>query len=111
MVTCPLQQTVSKLTKKWLLITLNQIDIHGIVNFNVLLKEIEGITPKALSISLKELQAMGLIKRKIMQGYPPKVVYELTKQGKELRKSILPFLHWVASYTKHYDCPMLIERN
>jgi len=67
------------------------------LRFNDLAKELEGISPKTLSDTLKELQAQGLIKRESFAEIPPRVEYSLTKDGVELRKSIIPLLRWAAT--------------
>lgn len=50
-----------------------------------------------LSDTLKELRAEGLIKREAFAEIPPRVEYSLTKDGIDLRKSIVPLLEWAAT--------------
>ncbi len=54
------------------------------------------MSPKTLSDTLKELRAEGLIKRESFAEIPPRVEYSLTKDGIDLRKSIIPLLEWAA---------------
>ena len=61
------------------------------------MEALSGISPKTLSDTLKELQAEGLIKRESFAEIPPRVEYSLTKDGAELRKSIIPLLEWTAN--------------
>ncbi len=61
------------------------------------MQTLNGISPKTLSDTLKELQAEQLIKRESFAEIPPRVEYSLTKDGVELRKSIIPLLEWTAN--------------
>ena len=61
------------------------------------METLQGISPKTLSDTLKGLQAEGLIKREAFAEIPPRVEYSLTKDGTELRKSIIPLLKWTAN--------------
>jgi DNA-binding HxlR family transcriptional regulator len=58
---------------------------------------LQGISPKTLSDTLKDLQTEGLIDRESFAEIPPRVEYSLTKDGAELRKSIIPLLEWTAN--------------
>jgi len=46
---------------------------------------------------LKKLEAEDLVKRESFNEIPPRVEYALTKDGKELRKAILPLLKWAVN--------------
>jgi len=61
------------------------------------MEELRGISPKTLSDTLKELQKESLIKREGFAEIPPRVEYSLTKDGLELRNSIIPLLKWAAT--------------
>jgi DNA-binding HxlR family transcriptional regulator len=61
------------------------------------METLNGISPKTLSDTLKGLQTEGLIIRESFAEIPPRVEYSLTKDGAELRKSIIPLLKWTAN--------------
>jgi len=94
---CPLEGVIDVISKKWALLIINALGNCGRLRFNDLTKELEGISPKTLSDTLKELQAQGLIKRESFAEIPPRVEYSLTEDGVELRKSIMPLLRWAAT--------------
>ena len=50
-----------------------------------------------LAVTLKALEADGLVKRTVYPQIPPKVEYELTKRG----KSLLPHLHSLVNWAKN----------
>ncbi len=54
----------------------------GGIRFSELISRLRPITPRALSEELKLLSFEGYIKRKIVDGYPPATIYELTPKSK-----------------------------
>jgi DNA-binding HxlR family transcriptional regulator len=46
----------------------------------------KGISPKTLSLRLRELEKNDIVKRKVYPEVPPKVEYSLTDKGKKLEK-------------------------
>jgi DNA-binding HxlR family transcriptional regulator len=61
----------------------------GILRYGELKKIVEGITPKMLTQTLKELEVDELISRKAYPEVPPRVEYALTETGEEL----IPFIN------------------
>jgi DNA-binding HxlR family transcriptional regulator len=61
----------------------------SVLRYGELKRNIEGITPKMLTQTLKELEADDLISRKVYLEVPPKVEYKLTGTGNEL----IPFIN------------------
>ena len=94
---CPLKGIIDVISKKWALLIVNALGNHGTLRFNDLMEELEGISPKTLSDTLKVLQAEGLIRRESFAEIPPRVEYSLTHDGVELRRSIMPLLRWAAT--------------
>jgi DNA-binding HxlR family transcriptional regulator len=91
---CPLEGIMHMISKKWAILIINAIGIYGRLRFNRLIEELHGISPKTLSDRLKELQIEGLIERESFAEIPPRVEYSLTKDGVELRESVIPLLTW-----------------
>jgi len=94
---CPLKGVIDLISKKWALLIINALGNCGKLRFNKIMETLNGISPKTLSDTLKELQAEGLINRESFAEIPPRVEYSLTKDGIELRKSIIPLLEWTAN--------------
>ena len=80
---CPVHRAVDIIGGKWTLLILHQLCVtpHG---FNELLRGIEGINPRALSLRLKDLAEHGLILKDV-QASPVRVEYALTKEGAKLK--------------------------
>ncbi|RZJ33267.1 MAG: transcriptional regulator [Flavobacterium sp.] len=56
----------------------------GVLRYGELKRLVEGITPKMLTQTLKELELDGLVHRKVYLEVPPKVEYSLSESGFEL---------------------------
>ena len=94
---CPLKGIIDLISKKWALLIINALGNCGKLRFNKIMETLNGISPKTLSDTLKDLQNEGLIKRESFAEIPPRVEYSLTNDGTELRKSIIPLLEWTAN--------------
>lgn len=58
------------------------------IRFGDLKVEMEEMSSSTLTIRLSELEGAGLVHRQIFNEIPPRVEYTLTKQGKDLRKTL-----------------------
>jgi DNA-binding HxlR family transcriptional regulator len=66
----------------------------GLQRYGELKRAVIGVTPKMLTQTLKELEADGLISRKVYREVPPRVEYTLTATGREL----IPFIGQLRSW-------------
>jgi len=94
---CPLEGVIDVISKKWTLLIINTIGNYERLRFNRLMEELNGISPKTLSDTLKVLEVEGIVKRTSFAEIPPRVEYTLTKDGTDLRKAIMPLLMWAAT--------------
>jgi DNA-binding HxlR family transcriptional regulator len=94
---CPLEGIIDVISKKWALLIINAIGNYGSLRFNKLLDELDGISPKTLADTLKQLQHEQLLKRESFAEIPPRVEYSLTEDGQGLRKAVVPILRWAAT--------------
>jgi DNA-binding HxlR family transcriptional regulator len=103
---CPIKGIIDVISKKWALFIVNALGNRGRLRFNDLMKELEGVSPKTLSDTLKDLQTEKLIKRESFAEIPPRVEYSLTQEGAELREAIIPLLKWSATrnHVQNYRC-------
>jgi DNA-binding HxlR family transcriptional regulator len=99
---CPIRQVVSKFGDKWSLLVLYTLNESktGVMRFNELRHEMTDCSQKMLSATLKNLETMKLISRKVYPEVPPRVEYQLTDTG----KSLMPFLTQLIGWAKdHFD--------
>ena len=80
--------TLSLINGKYKMTILYTLMEFGVVRFNEMKKYIGGISFKALSTTLKELESDRLVHREEYPQIPPKVEYSLTERG----KSLIPIL-------------------
>jgi DNA-binding HxlR family transcriptional regulator len=63
--------------------------LRGNTQFNRFMDNIEGISPKVLTERLRELERLGIIRRRIVSEYPVRVEYSLTDVGKGFEPVLL----------------------
>jgi DNA-binding HxlR family transcriptional regulator len=93
---CPLFGILDVIAKKWALLIIAILGNEGEKGFNELKKELGCISPKPLSDTLKNLEKIGLVDKKVLKTSPPTVKYSLTSDGRELREHLIPMLVWVS---------------
>lgn len=91
---CPVRNVLDRIGDKWSLLVLMVLEDGGVLRFHELDSYITNISQKMLSVTLKSLEADGLVKRTVYAQIPPKVEYELTLAG----KSLLPHLHGLTQW-------------
>ena len=98
---CPIRASLGVLGKKWTLLVLRDIGILGIDRFNRILDSLPGLTPRVLSMRLRELEKEGFIECIEKEKSPMVVRWTLTEKGRD----ILPiFLQYTAFGSKwHAD--------
>jgi DNA-binding HxlR family transcriptional regulator len=89
---CPIKTTLGILGKKWTMLVMRDIGILGVDRFNRLLDSIPGLTPRVLSMRLKELEKEGFIQR-IKEGKKSSMVVRwiLTEKGRDALPILLQF--------------------
>jgi DNA-binding HxlR family transcriptional regulator len=85
---CPIETTFRIIGKRWTVLIIKEL-LMGHTQFNRFIENIEGITPKVLTERLRELEHLGIIKRRIVSDYPVRVEYSLTDLGRELESVLL----------------------
>jgi DNA-binding HxlR family transcriptional regulator len=85
---CPIETTFKIIGKKWTVLIIREM-FRGTTQFNRFLENIDGVTPKVLTQLLRELEKLGIIKRRIVSEYPIRVEYGLTDLGKAFEPMLL----------------------
>jgi|SRR5215831_8404434 len=94
---CPIETTFKIVGKRWTVLIIREI-LRGNTQFNRFMDNIEGISPKVLTERLRELEQVGIIRRRIVTEYPVRVEYSLTEMGKGFE----PVLLSAASFSMKY---------
>ncbi len=90
---CGVHKAVDLIGSKWMLLILYNLCTTP-KGFNELLRLIDGISPKVLSLRLKELTESGLITKTVFPTNPPTVEYRMTQKGTELKSIIHSLGDW-----------------
>ncbi|RMH80371.1 MAG: transcriptional regulator [Acidobacteria bacterium] len=97
---CPIEVVIQLISGKWKLYILKNLT-NGKKRFSELQRAIPGITQRMLSKQLRELEAAGLIKRRVYPVIPPMVEYELTEIGKSLDVIFDSMHRWGVEYLEY----------
>ena len=77
------RQAADLLERRWQL-SIIYAALTGALRFTEFADAVAGISPRMLSERLRDLEAAGLIERKVIPSSPPKVEYRLTSRGRQL---------------------------
>ena len=91
---CPVRNVLDRFGDKWSILVILILNQEENVRFNQLHKTIGAISQKMLTVTLKNLQADGLIVRQAYLEIPPRVEYKLTDLGKSLVPHITNLTQW-----------------
>ncbi len=92
--TCPVRNVIDRIGDKWSVLVLLLLEEAEVMRFSEIQKTIQTISQKMLAVTLKALEADGLVDRTVYPQIPPKVEYKLTTRG----KSLLPHLHSLVNW-------------
>lgn len=92
--TCPVRNVIDRIGGKWAVLVLMILEDGSVLRFNEIYKCIKTISQKMLTVTLKTLEADGLINRTVYPQIPPKVEYKLTPRGKSLIPHLQALIIW-----------------
>ncbi len=96
---CPVATTVRLIGSKWKLLILRNLMVRP-WRFNELRRDLEGISQKVLTDSLRALEEDGIITRTVYPEVPPRVEYALSPLGESMRPILDAMEEWGTNYKK-----------
>jgi DNA-binding HxlR family transcriptional regulator len=90
---CPMEAALDVVGGKWKGIILFRLD-EGTKRFNELSRLLCKITARSLTKQLRELEADGLITRKVYAEVPPRVEYSLAQKGRDVLPALALLKDW-----------------
>jgi DNA-binding HxlR family transcriptional regulator len=106
---CPTRLVLNRIADKWTVLVVILLQ-DGTKRFSHLQREIDGISQKMLTQTLRGLERDGLVTRKVYATVPPKVEYALTPLGHTLKDMLYAIKTWseanikeVLTAQKSYD--------
>ncbi|WP_423127163.1 winged helix-turn-helix transcriptional regulator [Gaoshiqia sp. Z1-71] len=91
---CPVRNVLDRFGDKWSILLLMVLDEAGVMRFKDLSASINDISQKMLTVTLRTLEADGLVLRTLYPEIPPRVEYRLTELGKSLLPHIKSLTNW-----------------
>jgi DNA-binding HxlR family transcriptional regulator len=89
------REVLNRVGDKWSVLIVGTLGA-GPRRFSDLRRSIEGISQRMLTLTLRGLERDGLVKRTVFPTIPPRVDYELTKQGLTLLEPIQALSDWAS---------------
>ena len=94
---CPVATTVQLIGSKWKLLIMRNL-LERPWRFNELKKDLDGISQKVLTDSLRSMEADGIITRTVYPEVPPRVEYALSDIGESMRPILTAMQKWGEDY-------------
>ena len=95
----------SRLNDKWTVVVLWRIasGTGRRARFSTLKNQVDGITQRMLTLTLRSMERDGLVLRHLFAEVPPRVEYELTEMGAGLLTALVPINRWIQQNLSHID--------
>lgn len=91
--TCPVEGALNLIDGKWKVVILYKL-MQGTLRFNEIRRRLPNVTQRMLTTQLRQLEADGLILRKVYPEVPPRVEYSLSPRGRSLEPVIMALKAW-----------------
>ena len=91
------REMVTRFADKWSLWTMAVLAEAGEpLRFTRVMEQVEGVSQKSLTKTLRALERDGLLTREVFAEVPPRVEYQITDIGVEMLEHVAPLWIWVA---------------
>ena len=97
MPSCPVATTLQLIGSKWKILIMRNL-MSRPWRFNELKKDLEGVSQKVLTDSLRSMEEDGIVIRTVYPEVPPRVEYSLTELGKSLKPILDSMQAWGEAY-------------
>jgi DNA-binding HxlR family transcriptional regulator len=94
---CELRNILDRIADKWSLLVICVL-ADGVRRFSELRREIDGISQRMLTLTLRQLEREGLVTRTVFPVVPPRVDYELTPLGSTLLDTFQALVAWAREH-------------
>jgi DNA-binding HxlR family transcriptional regulator len=95
---CPIRSSLGVLGRRWSLLILRDVSFFRKVRFSDMLRTNTGLSPRLLSVRLKELQKEGLIERAVSPDDHREVWYNITAKGRDVVPILSAFIQYGAKH-------------
>ncbi|MBV8579942.1 MAG: helix-turn-helix transcriptional regulator [Candidatus Eremiobacteraeota bacterium] len=95
---CPTRAILDRIADKWTTLVIGTLGCRAAVRFTELRRQIDGISQKMLTQTLRDLERDGLVTRTSYPVIPPRVEYALTPLGHTLREPLHALEVWAREH-------------
>ncbi|WP_327752716.1 helix-turn-helix domain-containing protein [Sphingobium sp. SJ10-10] len=85
---------IGRIADKWTLLVLELLEEKGTLRFTRIAQQVEGISQKMLTQTLRQMERDGLLTRTVHPVVPPRVDYALTPLGDSLSAAFCGVWVW-----------------
>lgn len=100
---CHARDVLARVGDTWSVYVMHILGDARTLRFNELRKEVDGISQRMLTVTLRGLERDGLIARTVYPEVPPRVEYSLTPLGITLRQTIRGLVAWAGEHLAEVD--------
>jgi DNA-binding HxlR family transcriptional regulator len=90
---CPVRDVLDRVGDAWSCLIVLRLE-HGMRRFNQLKREVDGISQRMLTVTLRNLERDGFVARRVVPSTPPQVEYSLTPLGESLAGAVMVLADW-----------------
>ena len=90
---CPVRDLLDRIGDKWSVMVVLRLG-RKTERFRALLRAVDGISQRMLTVTLRGLERDGLVHREVFDTRPPSVAYSLTPLGVSLLAHITALANW-----------------
>ena len=107
---CAVEACLEVIGGKWKGVILHHLMSNGVLRFSAIQKLKPNLSPRILAAQLRELEADGVIVRKVYPVVPPRVEYSLSRTGESLKPLIKAMQGWGDEYLRRTNAPISTRR-
>ncbi len=97
---CPYyHEAVELIGRRWTGAILRVL-MDGPLRFSEVAQAVPELSDRLLSERMKQLEARGIVERRVIPGPPLRVEYELSRMGRELEPALSELQHWAKRWLR-----------
>jgi DNA-binding HxlR family transcriptional regulator len=96
---CEVRQILDRIADKWSLLVIALLERRR-MRFTELRRQIDGVSQRMLTVTLRQLERDGLVRRTVHPVVPPRVDYELTPLGVSLHETVQALVTWTDTHQR-----------
>ena len=91
---CPVARSLEVIGERWAVLILRDLFLKGPRRFQDFQESLSAVAPNTLSARLKDLEAAGMIERRLYSEHPPRLEYHLTEKGRSFGPVLKALRDW-----------------